>query len=346
MTNSFNPLSILLTQNKLTGPNYIDWKRNLNIVLTAEDYKFVLTDLCPETPIERASDEESQPYRRWIKADQMARCYILGSMSNVLQHQHESMVSAYDIMMNLKEMFGDQDRAARQVSMKELMNTNMAEGTLVREHVLKMIGLLAELEILGAQIDGETQVDIVLQSLPDSFTNFRLNYNMNKRSYSLSELLKELQAAEGLLKKPSSVMVAVKSGSSKRFAKKKKKKTQAGIPRAGNATQGMAGGPKALGPQQKKAKGKCFKCGQKGHWKPQCPLLKNNAGISFSLVVESCLAVRSTGTWYVDSGATDHVCNSLQGFQETRQLSDGKIYLYNESSGSCSWNFFFMFWIK
>ena len=38
--------------------------------------------------------------------------------------------------------------------------------------------------------------------------------------------------------------------------------------------------------------------------------------------------VRSTGTWCVDTGATDHVCNSLQGFQKTRQLSDGKIYLH------------------
>ena len=27
-------------------------------------------------------------------------------------------------------------------------------------------------------------------------------------------------------------------------------------------------------------------------------------------------------------GATDHVYNSLQGFKENKQLSDGKIYLY------------------
>ena len=49
---------------------------------------------------------------------------------------------------------------------------------------------------------------------------------------------------------------------------------------------------------------------------------------SYSLVVETCLAVLSSGTWCVDTGATNHVCNSLQGFQETRQLSDGEIYLH------------------
>ena len=29
----------------------------------------------------------------------------------------------------------------------------------------------------------------------------------------------------------------------------------------------------------------------------------------------------------MDTGATNHVCNSLQGFQETRRLADGEICL-------------------
>ena len=43
---SFSPLMSILRENKLTGPNYVDWKRNLNIVLTAEEYKYVLTEAC------------------------------------------------------------------------------------------------------------------------------------------------------------------------------------------------------------------------------------------------------------------------------------------------------------
>ena len=38
---AFSPLATILTQNKLTGNNYVEWKRNLNIVLTAEDH------ICP-----------------------------------------------------------------------------------------------------------------------------------------------------------------------------------------------------------------------------------------------------------------------------------------------------------
>ena len=80
-----------------------------------------------------------------------------------------------------------------------LLNTNMAEGTPVRDHVLKMISHLNELEILGAEIDGESQVDIVLMPLPESLKAFHLNYSISKGSYSLAKLLKKLYATEGII---------------------------------------------------------------------------------------------------------------------------------------------------
>ena len=86
-------------------------------------------------------------------------------------------------------------------------------GNPVRDHVLKMIAHLNELEILGAEIDGESQVDIVLC----------LNYSMSKESYSLAELLKELQAAKGILGHAKSVQVVERGSSSAKKIKKKKR---------------------------------------------------------------------------------------------------------------------------
>ena len=73
------------------------------------------------------------------------------------------------MMLNLKKMFGEQGCFARKDVMRNLLNTRMAEWTLVREHALKMIDFLNELEILGAEIDADSQIDIILQSFPDSF---------------------------------------------------------------------------------------------------------------------------------------------------------------------------------
>ena len=122
----------------------MDWKRNLNLVLTAKDCAYVLTKICLSPPDSISTPKEDAAYHKWQKMDKLARCYILASMSNVLQQQHESMLTAYDILLNVKEMFGEQGRAARQIAMKALLNTKMAEGSPVQEHVLKTISHLNE----------------------------------------------------------------------------------------------------------------------------------------------------------------------------------------------------------
>ena len=97
------------------------------------------------------------------------------------------MELALDIMLSLKEIFGEQGRLARQGIMRLILNTKMTQGTPVRDHCLKMISYLNTLEVLGANIDGESQEDVILQSLLESFKEFKLNYNINKKIYTLSE---------------------------------------------------------------------------------------------------------------------------------------------------------------
>ena len=88
---------------------------------------------------------------------------------------------ASNIMLSLKEMFGEQGRSVRQETIRQIYNTKMAKGTSVREHCLRMISNMNTLEVLGADVNGESRVDMILQSLPKSFKEFKLNYNMNKK---------------------------------------------------------------------------------------------------------------------------------------------------------------------
>ena len=57
---SFSPLVTILNQNKLIRFNYVDWKRNLDIVLTVEEHKYVLTQSYPSFPSLDAPPEEKQ----------------------------------------------------------------------------------------------------------------------------------------------------------------------------------------------------------------------------------------------------------------------------------------------
>ena len=77
--------------------------------------------------------------------------------------------------------------------------------------------------MLGAKMDSETKVDVILSSLTVSFNQFIMNYNMNKMDVTLSELLNMLQAAEDLIKKEKPiVMLAEKLESTLKFKPKGK----------------------------------------------------------------------------------------------------------------------------
>ena len=188
-----------------------------------------------------------------------------------------------------------------------------------------MISNLNTLEVLGADIDGESQVDMILQSLPKSFKEFRLNYNMTKKIYSLSELMNELVVAEGILG-TSNVEVNVGEASTsqpKPKGKGKKKKKKDFTKHEGKQI--------ALGvaDKGKKLKGKCFHCGERGHWKRNCPIFKatKNKGMNNTFFLEICLVQNPTDSWCMDLGCTNHICNSLQRFQETRKLKEGELFL-------------------
>lgn len=145
----------------------------------------------------------------------MTKCYMLPAMSNVLQHQHKDLQTTADIILNLEEMFGEKGRPARQATMRALMSTKMLEGTHVQKYVLMMMDHLNTLEILGASIDGERQIDIILESLPDSFNHLKLNYNMCNMDLTLAKVTSQLQVAEDIIKvKPSAYMAKMVSTSS------------------------------------------------------------------------------------------------------------------------------------
>ena len=71
---SSNLLAIILDQNMLTGPNFIDWLRNLKVVLAYEKILYVLEQIIPGPLPEHASQEEQEALRRTMTYKHVALC--------------------------------------------------------------------------------------------------------------------------------------------------------------------------------------------------------------------------------------------------------------------------------
>ncbi|KAL0561491.1 hypothetical protein IC582_001919 [Cucumis melo] len=329
----------MLAADKLNGNNYASWKNIINTVLIIDDLRFVLVEECPQVPAANATRTVREPYECWAKANEKARAYILASLSEVLAKKHESMLTAREIMDSLQEMFGQASYQIKHDALKYIYNARMNEGASVREHVLNMMVHFNVAEMNGVVIDEASQVSFILESLPESFLQFRSNAVMNKIAYTLTTLLNELQTFESLMKIKGQKGEANVATSTRKFHRGSTSGTKSMPSSSGNKKwkkkKGGQGNKANLAAAKttkkaKAAKGICFHCNQEGHWKRNCPKYlaekkKAKQGKYDLLVLETCLVENDDSAWIIDSGATNHVCSSFQGISSWRQLETGEM---------------------
>ena len=107
-------------------------------------------------------------------------------------------------------------------------------------------------------MDGELSQDLILQFLPDSFSQFVINYHINKLNISLPKLLNMLKIAKSHFKGEKAPVLHVDKISKKKAKNGSKKKLN----------------PKASISKKKAKKvsaiDTCYQCGKEGYWKRNC----------------------------------------------------------------------------
>ncbi|KAK8539407.1 hypothetical protein V6N12_043033 [Hibiscus sabdariffa] len=324
MANNTISLRSLLEKEKLNGINFLDWFRNLRIVLKQERKEYVIEEAIPNDPGAKNPRAEKDKFKKHMDDMLDVGCLMLATMTPELQKQHEDMV-AYEMIQNLKEIYEGQACQERYETSKALFQCKMSEGSPVGAHVIKMVGYIQTLEKLGFALNDELAIDVVLQSLPDSFSQFILNFNMNEIEKTLPQLLGMLRSAEGNMKKGGSksvLMVREAKGKGKKVANSK------GIGKT------KPKGKEALKPKGGVSKdGKCFHCGKTGHWKRNCPIYleefkkAKTVGASVSGIYVIDVNMSTSSSWVLDTGCGSHICTSVQGLHTRRNLAKGDVDL-------------------
>ena len=166
-----------------------------------------------------------------------------------LRQQITPLDSGVEMLQTLEEMFAKSTISERQAAIIDLINTRMTCG-LVKDHCLAMISHISRAEVIGAKHQKEMKIDLILQSLPKHFNQFKVNYNMHKMDLTLVQLMHELESAEQSLTEPGSINFT------KGYVKPK------GKPKGGNKNKKKKSViPVTKSNTMKKPKGKCFKCG-------------------------------------------------------------------------------------
>ncbi|KAJ9558444.1 hypothetical protein OSB04_013058 [Centaurea solstitialis] len=273
-TNNFSLRSIL-EKDKLTGSNFLDWERNLMIVLRHERKWYVLEEPLGEAPPANAPAAARNAHKKHSDDLLDVACLMLATMSPDLQAGLIN-TNAYDMIRQLRDMFQTQARTERYDATIAFNECKMVKGTSVSDHIMNMKRHLDHLERLGHPVPLQLATDTILNSLSEDYRPFVVNYNMNNMEKSIAELHSMLKTAElnlGNKNKTKDVLMVrdggVKEKNGHASTNKGKGPVQAvqSAPKKGKSK----GKGKKVKPNKARTENRCFTCNEVGHWRQNCP---------------------------------------------------------------------------
>ena len=343
----------------LNGTNYKQWREKLELALVWSNDDFALSTPRPVEPVEleREANETDVVFatrqknhedevakiqlakRQWDHANKKCLTLAKATIAEPIRGSIPESDTATEYLERVKNQFYGTSKTQASSLIRELLTKKYTGGG-VREHILKMSTLAAKLASMKMVLPDPFVIHVVLASLPKEFETFVVNYNMLPDEWNIEKLIGMCAQEEDRIKGSQGDSVHFVKDNKKKFFHKNAKPQ--GKPKWDGSSSSKGKAPMAHQtenkpqhkPQSQMAKRafldpeQCLFCTEWGHKQANCPgflkwCLKKGED-TITLVDESLFISYAKSTWWIDSGATIHVANSLQGFSSRRTLQRGE----------------------
>jgi hypothetical protein len=214
---------------------------------------------------------------------------------------------------------------------KRIVTEKYSFGSGVREHILKMSNMASKLKPMDMWLKDEFLVHLVMSSLPKESEGFEINYNSQPENWEIAKLIAIcVQEEERINDARGDFINHVKHNKKKNFSNSPHSKRSYSHDHNTSSSKGQGKTP--MKEQDHAPKSVCRHCKQEGHYMRDCVEFlkwsnirgKNKCKDLITSIDESMYLDYLSCTWWIDSGATIHVVNSLQRLSMRRTLSRGE----------------------
>ncbi|KAJ9553005.1 hypothetical protein OSB04_017050 [Centaurea solstitialis] len=293
-------------------------QKKMHFLLTTLKVVYVLSTLIPEM-MENEALEVTRHRGKWKNDDYICRSHILNSMCDSFFDIYQNVKSSKELWDSLESKHMAEDASSKKFLVSNFNNYKMVDSRPVMEQYNELLRILGQYAQHDMKMDESISVSSIIDKLPPSWKDFKHMLKHKKEELSLVQLGSHLCIEESL-----------------RAQETEKPKDKAvSIPSINMVKEGKFNEVKK-GPN-KKVKLTCWTCGMTGHLKRDCRVDKNKNGASSSDGGKSP-RIKIHGkeddvAWWIDSGATSHVCKDRRWFKSLEPVEDGFVlHMGNEST--------------
>jgi hypothetical protein len=318
---------------KFDGGHFNRWQKKMKFLLTTLKVVYVLnTTRPPERENERIA--ETRERHKWDNDDYICMGHILNGLSDSLFDIYQSSTSAKELWEKLETRYMLEDATSKKFLVSQFNNYNMVDSRPVMEQLYELERILNNYKQHNMHMDETIIVSSIIDKLPPSWKDFKKSLKHKKEDISLEQLANHLRLEEEYRKQDDTKnqnahekVHVMEEGNSSKSSKKRN--------RDFNKSHGNHGNNN----KTKKRKGNCYYCGKPGHFKHECRFLKkknnekNSSATNDNLVavISEINMIEDVDSWWIDSGATRHVCKNKELFKTIDE--DGSVlYMGNAST--------------